>query len=337
MFQNPLRAFLALSFLRRAEVRVTLKSGGTLPFSRNNRDHRFWDWYFRHPVPLQFTTDGLLQIEFAGRRLFLRPGSTDFVVFEEIFLQDDYGVRRSEKDYGTVMDLGANVGLFSCAVLPNAQRVIAVEAVCENHRQAVRNVTTNGGSAAAVLHAALAGESGKEIRIYYNARNTGGHSTSPTWTGCKDSEESEPSFETVETITLADLLDSQNVDTVDLLKCDIEGGEYDVFLSTGGETLSRIGEIVMEVHVSPAHPPELLRRLESHLQSAGFGVSLQRNVPQTDRVQSFLLTARKDEHCSQANFVIPGMATGGTSMSPQMYFSGPSFVFEFHTWSQVTS
>jgi FkbM family methyltransferase len=286
-------------------VPVTLKDGRTLPFSRAARDHKFWDWFLRSPVPLEFTDDGLLRIQYAEATLLLRPGTTDFAIFEEIFLNDDYGVRTSPRRYGTVVDLGANVGLFSCAVLKRAQRVIAVEAVGENHAQAVRNITANGGNAADVLHAAVAARSGDEVRIFHNPRNTGGHSVSAEWIDRSRGPKStlrveDAASESVRTISLKDLLDERRVTTVDLLKCDIEGAEYDVFAGADAATLSRIREIAMEVHVSPAHPPRLLKELAARLRGHGFAVELQREIPQSERIDSFLLTATRKAAAARA-------------------------------------
>ena len=292
LFNQPLRAFFGLSFLQKRPISVALKDGHSLSFSRAGRDHRFWDWFLQNPVPMKFTDDGCVQIAYDGATLDLRPGTTDFVVFEEVFLQDEYGIRQSGKRYGTAIDLGANVGMFSCAIRPQANRVIAVEAVGENHRQAIRNITANDGNPDDVLQRAIAPLSGEAIRIYHNPRNTGGHSTARAWTQRTGESSTEPEYETVETISLADLLDSRGVVFADFLKCDIEGAEYDVFLKTPVDVIGRIGEIAMEVHVSPAHPPHLLRDLVSRLDTAGFEVSLSREIPTTDAIASFMLTAR---------------------------------------------
>ena len=333
LFRRPWRTHIGLSFVNRGAVPVTLKDGRTLAFSRAGRDHKFWDWFLtssrirensatedrdariltnsateqlpsrRSPVPLEFTDDGLLRIRYAEATLLLRPGTTDFAIFEEIFLNDDYGVRTSPRRYGTVVDLGANVGLFSCAVLKRAQRVIAVEAVGENHAQAVRNIAANGGNAADVLHAAVASRSGDEVRVFHNPRNTGGHSVSAEWTrrsevGSRGSEVGPSTLNAqrstlVCTISLKDLLHGRRVSTVDLLKCDIEGAEYDVFAGADAATLGRIREIAMEVHVSPAHPPRLLKELTARLRGHGFAVELQREISESERIDSFLLTATR--------------------------------------------
>lgn len=293
LFRRPLRALAGLSFVRRGAVTLETRCGRTITFSRAGRDHWFWDAYFERPLPLEFTPDGCLQMEYDGRTLFLRPQTSDFLVFREVFLQDEYGLRQSSRSYGTVVDVGANAGMFTCAVLPRAKRVVSVEAVRANHEHAVRNVTANGGSAGDVLHRALAARSDEQIRLYHNPRNSGGHSTAADWAGNSRRRQSAiretNDFELCTTISLGDLLERAGAARVDLLKCDIEGAEYDAFLDAPADVLSRIAELVMEVHVSPAHPPEMLRALIERLQASGFDVRSPREPPETDRVDSFVI------------------------------------------------
>jgi len=290
LFPRPLRTFIGLSFVLGGYVPVALNEGATLRFTRRKRDHKFWDWFLDSPVPLQFTEDGLMRIEYEGVTLFLRPGSTDFAFFNEVFLHDIYEVRSSSRQFETVVDLGANVGLFTCAALERANRVVSVEAVSENHMQAVRNITANAGDVEDLLHAAVAPRSGETVRIHHHPDNTGAHSVSPGWERRPNEHESS---ELVDTITLEDLLRGRNISTVDLLKCDIEGAEYDVFAATSDDQLSRINEIVMEVHISLVHPPQQLRDLVARLHGCGFTVKLQREIPEAGVIDSFVLAARR--------------------------------------------
>jgi hypothetical protein len=49
-------------------------------------------------------------------------------------------------------------------------------------------------------------------------------------------------------MTLDDVFDLYQLDRIDFLKCDIEGGEYDLFNSLSEETLSKIDRIAIETH-----------------------------------------------------------------------------------------
>ncbi len=294
LFAAPISSFLKLSFLGRGEFELTLKTGRSARFSRRGRDHRFWDWYFQNMPPIDFTEDGLVNIEWQGRSVLLRPGTQDFFIFHEISVADDYELNALGSELGTVIDLGANAGLFSSALLGKARRVISVEAVTENYWQTVRNVALAGGSAYDVWHLAVADRSGEQLRLYHNARNSGGHSVSRQWS---EQSAAETDFETTESISLSDLIAKADCGTVDLLKCDIEGSEYAAFLAADVETLRQIRRIVMEVHVSETYPPALLADLIEHLSAAGFAVRLDGEVPTTNDTQARMLLAdlRADE------------------------------------------
>src|SRR5262245_14629723 len=63
-----------------------------------------------------------------GGPLRLRGGRADFHMFHRIFLRDEYRLRALlAAPLECVVDLGANVGLFSARVAPLARRVIAYE------------------------------------------------------------------------------------------------------------------------------------------------------------------------------------------------------------------
>jgi len=264
-----------------------LKSGDSLSFSRKDRDHKLWDWLLtaRVPVDFSFTPGGNVNIDWNARRFLLRPATQDPFIFQEILIDDDYGLMHADTALRTVIDLGANAGFFSCAVLGRAERVIAVEAVGENYRHAVENIRRNGGAVDDIYQLAMSGTSGRRIKIQHDERNSGGHSV-------VDHERvTAGSSEIVESITLSDLMRRTDCDSVDLLKCDIEGSEYDVFLNTPVDDLRKIRQLVMEVHLSPCHPPCALRQMIKHFESAGFTVTLGEDISEGSIEQNLILTA----------------------------------------------
>ena len=113
LFRHPWQSLLGLAFLNRKPFPLTLRTGQTLAFSRRGRDHLFWDWYLPGGADhIEFTAEGEIQLEFQGQRLLLRPGTTDFFVFREIYLKDEYGLKNLPATLNTVVDLGGNIGLF---------------------------------------------------------------------------------------------------------------------------------------------------------------------------------------------------------------------------------
>src|SRR5207302_9182441 len=88
LFRHGRRAYLGVSFLRKDKlVRLTLRNGKTLGFSRGGGDHRFWDWFLEgHAIDVDFTSEGELDLRTHACSLYLRPSSTDQFIFREIFV-----------------------------------------------------------------------------------------------------------------------------------------------------------------------------------------------------------------------------------------------------------
>lgn len=266
-FASPWRARLGLAFLSKNPVTLTARNGARVTFSREWGDQEVWDWVFQQKIPFQITPQGEVHLQAPAMECFLRPGTQDFTVFREVVMADIYQV--ADQPLGYVLDLGANIGMFSAFVARRCQRVVSVEAVAENHVLATRNITCNGGDSADVLHRAVAATSGELLRIYKDPENSGCHSLSRAWIG---GEGEEPAFEEVETLSLADLLQRLGSETVDYLKCDVEGAEYAIFLGLPIETLRGVRRIGMELHAS-FEEPERPRRLVRFFTRCGFTVT----------------------------------------------------------------
>jgi hypothetical protein len=76
-------------------------------------------------------------------------------------------------------------------------------------------------------------------------------------------------YEVVETMTFSDIMDRIQGHDI-LLKLDCEGGEYDVILNAKPEHLTRINEIMMEIHTDlhPKHKGKDI--IMKQLQDSGF-------------------------------------------------------------------
>ena len=269
LFKQPWQTHLALAFLTTKPVRVTLKNGTSLAFSRAARDHRFWDWFLgQHEAGFDFTPEGLIRLTTPTHSLLLRPGTSDFFAFKEIFLQDCYGLKNLPARLGTVVDLGANVGLFTCAIQTRADRIVAVEAVQSHYDQARANIQLNGGDPTCLHRYAVTAQSGQEAIMHVDPCNAGSSSLYQ-----KFSHDSR-SLEAVPTIALDDLLDQAGCIDVDLLKCDVEGAEFEIFLNAPSKVLSRIRRLVMEVHLTIDDARAKEEALQRRLRDAGMMVSL---------------------------------------------------------------
>ena len=156
----------------------------------------------------------------------------------------------------TVVDLGANTGLFSLLAALRGCRVIAVEAqigfVEEIEALARRHRVANR---IALEHALVGAHSGVLAKPGAMQRASHFRNRQP------------------ERLTMAELFARHSIDHVDFLKCDIEGSEFDMFASDTS-WLSAVRRIAMEVHCNFGSTSELVVLLER----AGYAVTLRDNL-----------------------------------------------------------
>jgi FkbM family methyltransferase len=132
----------------------------------------------------------------------------------------------------SVLDLGASIGDFAIPAWQTGADVLAVEPLGPS----VRTLEKAG---IPVLWAALGPYDGMcQLLMPYDekARVTGCY-TMPNPNGLM------PMF------TLESILDAFAYETVDVVKCDVEGAEYEAFIGTGPEVLRRIRYLALEFHV----------------------------------------------------------------------------------------
>lgn len=208
-----------------------------------------------------------LQVKLRDRQpLHLRGGRADFHMFHRIYLRDEYRLNPLlDGRFGTVVDLGGNVGIFSSRIAPHAERVITCEPVPVNFERLMQNI----GDYANVepLQLAVTDRCGK-LDIFMPLE---GHTTG-VFSAHREGSEHRLSEETisVDTIGFGDLLERHEVEDVDLLKIDIEGGEYDV-LYPAAELLPRVKRIHGEYHDVRAEDPKTrIDNFATYLRDQGF-------------------------------------------------------------------
>lgn len=148
-------------------------------------------------------------------------------------------------DMDTVLDIGANVGLFAKYMYSkNAKKVILVEA----NPLLDKNIKTVLDSDYEKSKTYLAPLTGKKqvVKFNYSTRNStiGTHvfdNTNDTYFELDSSMD-------LETITLDEIIQENNLETISLFKCDIEGGEYELIDSLTDEQMNIIEKFIIEFH-----------------------------------------------------------------------------------------
>ena len=99
--------------------------------------------------------------------------------------------------------------------------------------------------------------------------------------------------EQVQTISLADLFAEHGVERCDLLKCDVEGAEFEIVLATPHEVLQRIARLAMEVHLTPDTPADRFPALKAHLEASGFALVEEEGPLFEGTLQQYMLTGTR--------------------------------------------
>lgn len=190
-----------------------------------------------HYIPELFNYTGNPNIDFEWVKL------THPEIFNEVFVVNEYQLSSKDIENKNVIDIGANVGMFSLyAAYLGAKKIIAAEPALETFKQLQENVKSSQF---------------KNIEIYKNiVLNVAGAKINlPLQTDSGHNSLFIPSdkFETVETITLSDMISKLPIDGDIVLKIDCEGSEYDILLNATATDLNRVKTIHIEFH-STMHP-----------------------------------------------------------------------------------
>jgi len=173
-----------------------------------------------------------------------------------------------------IVDVGANIGLFTCfaaASLPQC-RVYSIEPFPPTYTRLEAHVQLNGlTSRVRCFHKALAGAPG-HVAMANGSCSQMAHVLQADAPVAKTDSPTVVSEATiaVEAVTLGQFLSGLDEPSVDLLKMDIEGSEYDVLLATSPRDLKPVKRINLEYHLQPGVRKE---DIVAHLSKSGFRVT----------------------------------------------------------------
>ncbi len=170
--------------------------------------------------------------------LSIRVRTTDVVVYKEIFQGGQYEFDLPFRPR-TIVDVGANTGLTSVYYThkyPDA-RIIAIEPEDSNFRTLANNVAAY--PSIVPIQAALWSRDG-HISISEPDPATGAYGK---WGFVTHDGAGAP----VRSMTLPSVMDSMKLETIDILKVDIEGAEKEVF-ETSNDWMCHVRCLIIELH-----------------------------------------------------------------------------------------
>lgn len=186
-----------------------------------------------------------------------------FMNYEEFFVEGVYE-HLDFKNLKTVLDIGANVGLWTKYILSKG----AKEVFCfEPNKEAVNHLvnTLKNDDNTYIFDKAVYKEN-TSLEFFVDDSNS---ITSSIYS----IQGHVPSYK-VEAITLDEAIAKTGENKIDLVKIDIEGAEFDIIENLSEETAAKIESFLIEYHDFLFEDgQEKLERLESKLKSLGFYVT----------------------------------------------------------------
>lgn len=209
-------------------------------FFRAIRRLRNWDDYFFN---LRLGRQGRVTYRLrGGANLIIREGTADRSILGEILVHDIYELDSLGLTKGdVVLDFGAHIGVFAVVAGFQGANVWAFEPNQGNFALLQENVTLNGLEKHVFpFNEAVSDTSG--MLPFYACDH-------PSVTSCDSFHSSGANWERrmVKATTLAEILKKHSLSKVDLLKCDIEQAEYEVFYNSE-EALRAVDRIILEYH-----------------------------------------------------------------------------------------
>jgi len=233
------------------------------------RTHRAARRYFvdfdDYRKALRDEAEGTVDIRTAdGLTVTIRRNLWDARILQEIFLSKPYIQDLVIAPNSNIVDIGGYIGDFSLYAVKvlNAARVIVYEPSPKNFELLTRNIANNHyESRITAVNMAVSDADSLMMNIDAPA-------TKQVNVSAYDLQEP-TTASAVRCATLAGLMAEHDLQRVDLLKLDCEGGEYPILLSAPPGVLERIRNIAFEYHEVEGFE-RLLANVQAKLQTAGF-------------------------------------------------------------------
>lgn len=204
---------------------------------------------------------GVEKIDYSGGQLLV---NTDDYIGKKLYATGNYEekTKRVIEELlprgGIAVDIGAHIGHHTVAmrdIVGENGKIISIEPHPKNSRILKNTINKNNWDNVDVVRNAVSNQKGEEILVE-NPGNTGG-STLQT-RSLEDYPEIQSNGEehNVDVRPLTNILDKKEIEKIDLIKIDIEGGEYGVLLDIEN-ILCNISYIILELHVDKLNYEEI--------------------------------------------------------------------------------
>ncbi len=168
---------------------------------------------------------------------YLRPNTSDYYTFDQVFLRDQYNIH-FPFELKNIIDAGANIGLASVyfSYKYPQSNIVAIEPSKENFEILSQNITPYPN-----VKAFCKGLWNKDVHLAIT--NTDGVKNA-----FMVAETTADNPNAIPAICIPTIMKEQSWERIDLLKIDIEGSEKEVFESNYEKWLPKTRAVVIELH-----------------------------------------------------------------------------------------
>jgi FkbM family methyltransferase len=202
---------------------------------------------------------------------FTVRGKMDIWSVKETFIDRFYTRYGCDPGRGwTIVDIGAAIGEFSlfAAMRDPSARIFAYEPFPESVEIFHENIAENGIRNITLIPKAV-WKSNTTLQLDFSLLE-------PLQITSNETGEKESRQYQVQAVSLQEVLRSNQLGSVDLVKLDCEGAEFDILLGSKPEIVRMFKRIVMEYHDTPGGRHH--SQLKSYLEGLGYRVTARRNV-----------------------------------------------------------
>ena len=221
----------------------------------------FKNWYIYPKVYYKIISDKFPIFETnSGLKIKIRKHSTDLMALTHVWLIGEYKSENFDiKDTDIIIDIGGHIGLFSLYASQFCKNglIYSFEPVPENYNLLIDNIQSNDLNQIKPFNLAVS-NSNSNVKLYLND-DEAGHSMF---------SKSSKSV-TVNSISLQQIFDNNNIEYCDFLKLDCEGSEYEIIKNLPAHYFKKIKKMIIEYHMADTNP-ELLDELISILKSQNY-------------------------------------------------------------------
>ena len=186
--------------------------------------------------------------------IFYRDMDNDYVshIIKEIWFDKVYEPYFKDRKDLTLVDIGANVGLFTLYAHRYCKEIYSIEPSAEHFETLSQMLVFNKLDNVTALRCAISNTDGK-AKLFHN-QNTTMFSLKEAVSNLPDEAEE------VETVRLDTLFTKTPIEHVDILKIDCEGAEMEILCGDGFEKIAdRVDLIIGEIHAWSGTNPNQLK------------------------------------------------------------------------------